>query len=443
MHKDRFDQPITTSSSRAVELYDAAVDLLFALQPGSGPLIDEALTIDPDFALAHCAKARSLATVGNIREARRHAALGRDLAAPLTARERDHANIVSLVLHGESREALRAVREHAAAYPRDAVPLSFALGVYGLLGFGGFNDFHARQAELLESVAHAWGDDWWFLAAFGWALVEAGGAGRGVPMLDRAMQLNPDNANAVHGRVHAYYEEGAPAEGEALIETWLPDYDRSAVLHGHLSWHQALFALQRGDTERAFDTYANSVRPAASRALPMFTTIDAASFVTRAATAGHPPGNRETQEVAAFARKHFPEPGVPFVNAHLAMAYAAAADDDSLDRLERGVATLLDEGAQTSGPVISLVCEAIAAYGRGQHETARERMGRAMSDLERLGGSHAQRDVFIDLAISAAVHAGARDEAECIARERSTRRASHLDADWLARLVAQGHGSRS
>ena len=437
MQKDRFGQPMTTDSARAAELYDGAVDLLFALQPGSGPLIDEALTLDPDFALAHCARARSLATAGNMPEARRSAALGRDLAAALSARERRHADIVCLALHGESPKALRAVREHAAVHPRDAVPLSFALGVYGLLGFGGFNDFHAQQAELLESIAHAWGDDWWFLASYGWALVEIGHAKRGVPMLDRAMELNPENANAVHGRIHAYYEEGAPAEGEALIDAWLPDYDRNAVLHGHVSWHRALFALQRGDGERAMDIYRNSVGPAASRALPMFTTIDAASFLTRAAITGHPPDNGESQQLGAFTRKHFPEPGVPFVNVHLAMAYAAVPDIDALSCLEQDVATLLDDGKQSSGTVVALVCDAISAYAQGQYETTLDRMVEAMPELERLGGSHAQRDVFIDLAISAAIRAGAQNEAERIARERWTRRTSHLDADWLARLVAK------
>ena len=431
MQEDRFGQPITTDSARAAERYDEAVDLLFALQPGSGPLIDEALAIDPGFALAHCAKARSLATVGEIREARRFAARACDLAASLSARERRHADIVHLALHGESRAALRAVREHAADYPRDAVPLSFALGVYGLLGFGGFNDFHAQQAELLASVAHGWGDDWWFLAAFGWALVEVGRAEAGIPMLDRAMELNPDNANAVHGRVHAHYEQGAAAEGEALIDAWLPNYDRAAVLHGHLSWHQALFALQRGHAERAIAIYRDSIRPAASLALPMFTTIDAASFVTRAAIAGHPLDATECRQVAAFAREHFPEPGVPFVNVHLAMAHASIRDRDALSRLERGVAALLDDGTQPSGPVVALVCEAIAAYGLGNFEIARDRMTRAMPELERLGGSHAQRDVFIDLAISAAIHTGATSEAERIARERWTRRARHLDADWV------------
>ena len=435
MHQDRFGQPMTTDSARAAELYDEAIDLLFALQPGSGALIDEALTLDPDFALAYCAKARSLATVGDTREARRYAALGRDLAARLSAREVRYAEIVDLALRGESRQALRAVREHAAAYPRDAVPLSFALGVYGLLGFGGFNDFHVQQAELLASVAHAWGEDWWFLAAFGWALVEAGRAEAGIPMLDRALELNPDNANAVHGRVHGYYEAGAAAEGEALIDAWLPNYDRTAVLHGHLSWHRALFALQRGHAERAIAIYRDSVRPVASRALPMFTTIDAASFITRATIAGHPLDTGERREVAAFARKHFPEQGVPFVNAHLAMAYASVRDSDALSGLERAVAILIAKGAQTSGPVVSLVCGAIAAYGQSHYEAAAERMLEAMPDLERLGGSHAQRDVFIDLLISATLHAGATKDAERVAKERWTRRAHHLDADWLARLV--------
>lgn len=118
------------------------------------------------------------------------------------------------------------------------------------------------------------------------------------------------------------------------------------------------------------------------------------------------------------------------------MAYAAAEDGDALSVLERGVATLLRDGGQPSGPVVALVCEAISAYRCGQHETALERLVEAMPELERLGGSHAQRDVFVDLAIAAAIHAGATNGARRIARERWTQRASHLDADWLARLVA-------
>lgn len=434
MHADRFGQPMTTASARAAALYDDAVDCLFALQPGSDTHIDEALALDPDFALAHCVKARSLLMAGDAVEGRRFAIRGRDLAVPLPRRERSHADIVCRVVHGESAAALPMVREHAAAYPRDAVPLSFALGVYGLLGFGGYRDFHAQQVELLESVAPAWGEDWWFLASWGWAYVEAGRAEVGIPMLDRALELKPDNANAVHGRVHGCYEQGAVAEGEAFIDAWLPSYSRDGVLHGHLAWHQALFALQRGDAERARCIYRDAVRPAASAALPMFTLIDCASLLLRGILYGHPLGDEEQRELAAFVEARFPKPGIPFVNVHLAMAHACVDDRDALADLERGVGALIEEDRQASGPVVAEVCAAIAAYAAGRYHLAARLLAVAMPDFERLGGSHAQRDVLIDLSICAHRYAGAVESAQSVAQERWQCRAQHLNQQWLAHL---------
>lgn len=437
MHQDRFGQRITSQSARAVDLYDHAVDRMFALQPGGGALIDEALELDPSFALGHCAKARALAGIGDGAGARDHAARGRDLAMRLPERERRHAEIVSLVFHGESTAALDEVRDHASAYPRDAVPLSFALGVYGLLGFGGFKDFRERQVELLATVASAYGqDDWWFLASYGWALVEAGRCDEGIPMLDRALGLRPDNANAAHGRAHGYYEQGAVQEGEAFIEAWLPGYDRGAILHAHLAWHLALFALQRGDADRAQAIYRDSIRPAVSQTLPMFTMIDCASFLLRASIAGCDVDAELWEEVLRLVEERFSKPGIPFVNTHLAMAYAGVEDHEAIRRLEQGVATLLDEGKQPSGSVVADLCAGIAAYGSGRYRDAAEVLRRSIPELARLGGSNAQRDVYIDLAVSANVHAGDFEAAREVAKRRWTRRAEHLDDAWLDRLRA-------
>lgn len=84
-----------------------------------------------------------------------------------------------------------------------------------------------------------------------------------------------------------------------------------------------------------------------------------------------------------------------------------------------------EEGAAAEGEVL------IDAWLPGYERTLE-----ALPDLERLGGSHAQRDVFIDLAISSAIRAGGTTEGERLGRERWTRRAGHLDAEWLARLAA-------
>ena len=444
MHQDRFGQGITSQSARAVELYDDAVEMMFALQSGGGALIDAALELDPEFALGHCAKARALAGIGDGAGARDCAARGRDLAAHLPDRERGHAEIVSLVFHGESKAALDAVREHATAYPRDAVPLSFALGVYGLFGFGGFKDFRERQVELLQTVAHAYGqDDWWFLASYGWALVEVGRSDDGIPMLDRALALRPDNANAAHGRAHGYYEQGAVQEGEAFIEAWLPGYDRGAILHAHLAWHLALFALQLGDVDRAREIYLDSIRPSVSRTLPMFTMIDSASFLLRASLAGCDVKPQLWEEVRRLVEERFSKPGIPFVNTHLAMAYAGVEDHDAIKRLERGVVALIDEGKQPSGSVVADLCSAIAAYCRGRHRDAAQVFCRVIPELTRLGGSNAQRDVYIDLAVSANVQAGNFEAAREVARQRSTRRAAHLDDAWFDRLCAGGNLLRS
>ena len=435
MHTDRFGLAITTSSPRALELYDDTVDRLFALQPGGDVLIDEALALDPDFALAHCAKARTLMVAGDAQAGRRAARRARDLAERLPPRERSHAGIVSMVLNGEPLQAsLAAVREHAAAHPRDAVPLSFALGVYGLLGFGGFPDFLDRQVALLQSVAPAWGDDWWYLAARGWAHVEAGEAEVGIPMLDRALELTPDNANAVHGRVHGYYEQGAAQEGEAFIGAWLPRYDRAAPLHGHLGWHKALFALQRGDAERAVSIYLANVSPHASQALPMFTMIDCAAFAMRCTLYGHPLPPDELRAVAAFAERHFPKPGVPFVNAHQALTQAVAGRPGALAAWTGAVEEVLGQGRQASGPVVADVCHAVSAFGEGRFADAARRMEGVLLDLPRLGGSGAQRDVFIDLGVVAHRLGGDAAAAEALARRRWTARAGHLDGKWLAAL---------
>ena len=444
MLKDRYGQPISTESGQALELYDDAIDRLFVLQPGAGALIDRALALDPGFALAHCAKARVAMAAGDPISGRASASRALDLAGSRSARERAHAAIVAMVLNGApAAESLQAVREHASAYPRDPVPLSFALGVYGLLGFGGTRDFPAMQVALLRQVGPAWGDDWWFLAAMGWALVEAGEAVAGIPLLDRALQLQPDNANAVHGRAHGYYEQGAAAEGQAFIEAWLPGYDRAAMLHGHLAWHQALFALQRGDGERALGVYRDAVSPASSQALPMFTMIDCAAFAMRCALHGHPLGPEERRGIAAYAERHFPAPGVPFVNVHRALALASAARSDALSACVEAVREALRLGRQASGPVVLDVCEALADYAAGRFAAAGLSLEAVLPELPRLGGSGAQRDLFIDLAISAYRRADADAAAGRIAKDRWRLRAGHLGERWLADLPGAASGQLS
>src|SRR6516165_8550757 len=68
--KDRLGLPVTCAVPAAVEDYVAAVDLLLSAWPGAEVLLDRALAADPEFALAHIARARLLQLQARMPEAK-------------------------------------------------------------------------------------------------------------------------------------------------------------------------------------------------------------------------------------------------------------------------------------------------------------------------------------------------------------------------------------
>ena len=272
--RDRFDLPITSASAAAVEEYVAGIDLLLSANPGADQRLARAIANDPEFALAHIAHARLLQLQARMPEARAAAARAEALRNRVSLREKGHIDAIALAIRGFATEALALVRSHTAAYPRDAMPLSLALGVFGLLGFSGRVDHHEAQLALLEELTPSWGEDWWFLGYLGWAYIETGAVEVGTRLVERSLAGNPRNAHAAHQRVHGFFESGDTAGGAAFLETWLPDYDGAGQLHCHLSWHLALFELARGNSERARAIYLDSIRPSVAQSAPMLSLAE-------------------------------------------------------------------------------------------------------------------------------------------------------------------------
>jgi hypothetical protein len=434
--EDRFGLTLSTSDAAAAAGYVAAVDLMLSANAGAEALFDRALTADPEFALAHIAKARLCQVQARIPEAKASAARARDLAPRTTPREARHIETIATAIDGDGPRALAMVEDHVAESPRDAVPLSLALGVFSLLGFSGRIDHHEAQLALLESLAPHWGEDWWFLTYLGWARIELGDLGRGTAEVERALAGNPRNAFAAHARAHGYFEAGDADRGAAFIESWLPGYDRASQLHCHISWHLALFELARGNAERAHELYADAIRPSVSQAPPLFNLADAASLLWRwrLYEAGPEPGDWD--EVAAHARQYFPQAGIHFADVHAALAEAPELTEARIGQSR----ARLEAGRLPQGAVVPELCAGTAAFARGDYAAAVEQLGRALPELARIGGSHAQREVFEDTYIVACLRAGAPHKAASRLTQRLARRPSARDESWLAearRAVAE------
>ena len=93
-------------------------------------------------------------------------------------------------------------------------------------------------------------------------------------------------------------------------------------------------------------------------------------------------------------------------------------------------------GRQPQGAVVPLLCAGAMAFARGDHAMAVGHLGAALHDLTRIGGSHAQREVFEDTYIVACLRAGARDKAKERLKARLARRPSARDERWLAEATA-------
>ena len=432
------DPPLSTASDEAAALYREGVDLSLAAWPGAAERFDAAITADPDFAMAQAARARLHAVYARPDEARRQMALAADLAARNgSEHEVSHIDVLTHLVNGRSREALERALAHADRWPRDATILSLPLGAFGLFAFSGMVGHQQARVDLCARHAARFGaGDWWFLSSYGWALAENGDVARGRAMLERALELRPENASTVHALAHAMFEGGAGAESDALIEAWLPGYDRSGLLYAHIAWHAAITALERGEVEAALAIYDDKVRPPVSQALPINVVSDGASLLWRLDAYGHGAPRDLWREVADYARAAFPRAGHAFLDAHMALIEATSGDRQALEARISTLEAMVDSGAMPAGPVVPAICRAALAFAGDDFAGCARLLEPVAAEVARIGGSGAQREIVEDTLLVALMRSGQAAKARALLDERLHRRPSPRDALWRAQLAA-------
>ena len=213
MLEDRYGLPLSISSSAARDAYVEGVDAILSGTGDALGALDKALEIEPGFALALSAKARFLQVGGDARGARAAGEQAVEFAAGATERERSHAHIFSLLTSGRGPDALTSTREHVKQFPRDGFALSPSCSVFGLIVFSGRQGREPEQLDLLEPLVEAYGDDWWFLTVYAFALVELGQWQRGRELVERALETNPLSAHTAHVRAQDDRAQTVPVTG--------------------------------------------------------------------------------------------------------------------------------------------------------------------------------------------------------------------------------------
>jgi hypothetical protein len=242
--------------------------------------------------------------------------------------------------------------------------------------------------------------------------------------------LNPKDAWAVHAVAHVLYETGENDRGAEALPPRIHPCDHLGYFRNHLLWHLALMHLAEGRYDRAaalFRSVFGRISIQVSADLQ-----DSVSLAWRLDLFEHPDPER-WRHLGEAARNRLDVPLLLFHDLHVGMALAAAGDWASADRqLERLRARGKKSRNPTLGEVVVPLLEGLHAFVRGEHADAVARITPIEGRILEVGGSHAQREVFHDTLLAAALRGGDVARSRSLLERRLAKR-PHPGRYWEGR----------
>ncbi len=426
---DRYGLTLSTSSAAAARHYQEGMDKLLSYGFGADQSFAAAVAADAGFALGHAGAALFSLFQGDGAAAKASIDRARALVAGATRREQQHVGALAAIAGGESARGLGLIEEHVLEFPRDALLVNQAGSTIGL---GGRADREALRAGFVEALAPAYGDDWWYQSALGFAYHEVGRYEESRRLSERSLAQFGGNANASHNIAHVCYETVDNEGGIAVLADWLGHYDRRAPFHCHLAWHLALFELQCGRSERALAIYERDIAPSSNPRLAM---IDGSALLWRFGLYDYQRGPLPWRRLADLATR-VTRPGFIFGDVHAALAHASTGDDAAMSALIAGLEALHAKGHAIAGMVALPLVRGVAAYVAGDYATALALMESVDGEIHRVGGSHAQWELFEETMVVCQLRLGRLDQAQRLIRRRLGFRSSPRDLAWLAQATS-------
>lgn len=337
-------------------------------------------------------------------------------ASGATERERSLIAAVDAWSRGDTRRALGIYRDHADLYPSDIAAAKW--GQYHAFNLGDAVTMRAIAQTVLPAhrlTAEAWG-----MLAFAEEQCHQLDAAESAGM--RAIELRADEAWAHHALAHVFESQGRIAHAVRFLTPKAPGWnERSIFIREHNWWHLAMFHLDRGDPRRVLEIYDRHLWGT----WPEFAQeqIGAVSALWRLELHGVDVGAR-WQTVAAKVEERGIEHVLPFHDLHFVYALARAGRTQATETFLRSLARYALEARDSVWSMVAFpAAQAVVAHARGEYSRAAMLMLPLIGQLQRLGGSHAQRDVLLMSWIHATLASSEFTSVEAILARRAKSRA--------------------
>jgi hypothetical protein len=411
---DLYGFPMSTADAVAAEACDAGVQSFVAWRADAIGRLDAAIAADAALPLPKIVKAWIMHAARAAKFNPFVDALLADVQprlAEATPRERILAQALRVTHGGNLQGGVSVIEPYLAENPTDIL-------AHRLLQFELFWSGESQwMRDIVERAAPAWNDNTpgfaHFQAVRAFSNEEAGDYDTAERCGRDSVARDPESAWGAHAVAHVLVMQGRIDDGVDWMEGLSGNWGRVNQIGHHNWWHLCLFLIERGACDRVLDLLDTKVRNPESplvQAMPD-ATIDlqnVASLLKRLELRGVDIGDR-WDTIADICANRIGDQDNPFTSAHDAMALAAAGRFDLVEEL---AAKMGAEGAvpgvlgNTTRAIGVPLVQAMAAHARGEYGRVVDLLWPVRRDMHMVGGSHAQRDIFFQMMVDAAMRSG-------------------------------------
>ena len=235
----------------------------------------------------------------------------------------------------------------------------------------------------------------------------------------QAVELVPNDLYAIHAVTHIHEMEGRWLDGLNWLDNPNLNWEFWNNFRFHVWWHYGLFLIELERYDEALEVYDTRVRSEKSDAPT--DTASATSTLWRLEAVGVNVEDR-WEELADIAERRLKDHLFAYFDCHSMVALTAAKRDPAALTMLSSLEDIKQDNGVTQSLIFGNVgiplCKAIYAYHKEDYGLAVDLMMPIRNDLYRLGGSHVQRDIFVQTLLHSALMSERFEVAQALLAER-------------------------
>ncbi|CAI2330202.1 unnamed protein product [Caenorhabditis sp. 36 PRJEB53466] len=405
---------VSTTSDENAKWLDACIRQLVSWSDceslgGFHTSLEKLVTSDPDaiMARAFLIGLTGLGTESAARDvefAKKMSQLEVDAEKHGNEREKRHVRAAVLWGRGRHHEAADEWDRLLDDFPTDLIAVKFSHDAHF------FNGSSTGKKNAIEKVIEKWSGDEpchsYLHGMYAFGLEECGLYADAEAEADKALLLNRFDCWASHAKAHVLEMNGRHKEGKEFMYATEHDWRQGWMLATHNYWHTALFHIEHAEYESALSIFDREVANRFNRTNSLLDMVDASSLLWRLELEGVNVGRERWRKIENLGR-YIENHSIVFNDVHLGVALYRQEEYETEEKMEKSLekysSLLSEDNAQISKTIGVPLYTGMLDYARGEYDQAARTMYPIREKVVQIGGSHAQRDLFVQTLIQSCI----------------------------------------